>query len=132
MGVTVAEHLVRPAHDGEAGDRGSLTVHDRAVARVAEFAAAGVEGVVRQSSGFGRVMGRGLPRVESNVSGGHVRVRVAIASAWPRSVAAVSAAVRAGVTEQVEAGTGLAVDRVDVVADDVVTGVATAARRVLQ
>ena len=132
MGVTVAEHLVRTAHDGEAGDRGSLSVHDRAVTRVAEFAAAEVEGVVRRSSGFGRVMGRGLPRVESNVSGGHVRLRVAIASAWPRSVAAVTAAVRARVTDQVEMSTGLAVDRVDVVVDDVVSGVAAAVRRVPQ
>lgn len=106
--------------DDEPGARGSLTVHDRAVSRVAEYAAVDTDGVVRQSSGLGRMMGRDLPRVDSKVSGGRVRVKVAIATAWPRSVPAVSAAVRAGVAEQLQASTGLIVDRVDVVVDEVV------------
>jgi len=130
----VAEHRVAdPAdEDDEPGARGSLTVRDRAVSRVAEYAAVHTDGVVRQSSGLGRMIGRDLPRVDSNVSGGRVRVKVAIATAWPRSVPAVSAAVRAGVAEQLQASTGLIVDRVDVVVDEVVRQSSADLPRVLQ
>lgn len=130
----MVEHLVGsdPAAEDEPGGRGSLTVHDRAVSRVAEYAAADTAGVLRQARGLGRVMGRDLPRVDSDVSGGHVRVRVAIASAWPRSVPAVSAAVRDRVAEQLAVSTGLIVDRVDVVVDDVLYQSAADVRRVLQ
>ncbi|MDQ2723448.1 MAG: Asp23/Gls24 family envelope stress response protein [Actinomycetota bacterium] len=130
----MAEHRVADPtdEDDEAGARGSLTVHDRAVSRVAEYAAVDTDGVVRQSSGLGRMMGRDLPRVDSNVSGGRVRVKVAIATAWPRSVPAVSAAVRAEVAEQLQAYTGLIVDRVDVVVDEVVRQSSAEWPRVLQ
>jgi len=130
----VAEHRVADPtdEDDEPGARGSLTVRDRAVSRVAEYAAVHTDGVVRQSSGLGRMMGRDLPRVDSNVSGGRVRVKVAIATAWPRSVPAVSAAVRAGVAEQLQASTGLIVDRVDVVVDEVVRQSSADLPRVLQ
>ncbi len=115
----------------EPGERGSLTVHDRAVNRVAEYAALHTEGVVRQSSGLGWMTGRGLPKVDSNVSGGHVRVKVNIATEWPRSVAAVTAAVRDQVADQLGEYTGLTVDRVDVRVDDVVhTDLAEAPRTV--
>jgi uncharacterized alkaline shock family protein YloU len=130
----VAEHVVgsNPASEDEPGGRGSLTVHDRAVSRVAEYAARDTVGVLRQSRGLGRVMGRDLPRVDSNVSGGHVRVRIAIATAWPRSVPAVSAAVRDRVATQLVASTGLVVDRVDVIVDEVVRQSPADARRVVQ
>jgi uncharacterized alkaline shock family protein YloU len=126
--VTVAEHPVDTAGP-EVGDRGSLTVRDRAVDHVAEYAARGVAGVVSQ---HGRTVGRSLPRVDSNVTGGHVRMRIAIATAWPRSVAGVSAAVRTRVTDQVERCTGLIVEKVDVVVDNVVHGAGAAERRDLQ
>lgn len=106
-------------------------MRDRAVSHVAEYAASGVDGVVRPSGGIGRMVGRTLPRVDSTVSGSRVRVRVAIASAWPRSVAGVSASVRSEVTDQLAYCTGLTVDRVDVVVDDVVHG-APASRREVQ
>ena len=130
----MAEHVVssNPAAEDEPGGRGSLTVHDRAVSRVAEYAARDTVGVLRQSRGLGRVMGRDLPRVDSNVSGGHVRVRIAIATAWPRSVPAVSAAVRDRVATQLVASTGLVVDRVDVIVDEVVRQSPADARRVVQ
>ncbi len=128
MDVTVAEHPIDTAGP-EVGGRGSLTVRDRAVNHVAEYAARGVAGVVSQP---GRMVGRSLPRVDSTVNGGHVRMRIAIAAAWPRSVAGVSAAVRTRVTDQVERCTGLIVEKVDVVVDNVVHGAGAAERRDLQ
>ncbi len=130
----MAEHLVVtiPAAEDEPGGRGSLTVHDRAVSRIAEYAAGDTAGSLRQSRGIGRVISRDLPRVDTNVSGGHVRVRVVIATAWPQSVPAVSAAVRERVADQLAASTGLTVDRVDVVVDEVLRQSAADVRRVLQ
>jgi len=132
----VAEHRVELTHGDEAGDddaglRGSLTVRDRAVSHVAEYAARGVDGVVRQSGGLGAMVGRALPRVDSSVSGSRVRVRVAIATEWPLSVTGVSASVRAEVADALAEYTGLTVDKVDVAVDDVVHDL-TPARRVLQ
>lgn len=129
----MAEHRVEDATDDadDPGARGALTVHDRAVSRVAERAAADTDGVLRQSRGLGRMIGRDLPRVNTTVSGGHVRVGVTVATAWPRSVPAVSAAVRDRVAEQLNTLTGLIVDRVDVEVDDVQFRSATDSPRVV-
>lgn len=122
MAATVVEHADR-------GDRGTLTVRDRAVSHVVEYAACGVTGVVRQA---GRMVGRSaLPRVDAEVSGSRVRVRIAVATTWPLSVSSVSADVRDTVAHQLERCTGLAVDQVDVVVDEVVLEEAGRARRKL-
>jgi len=98
----------------EPGSRGSLTVRDKAAERVAHYAALHVPGVLVHSGGLDRITGRDLPRVAVTIAGGHVRVHLDIAVAWPQSLPQVTGAVRAQVSEQLSTLVGLVVDGVDV------------------
>lgn len=113
-GATVAEQP--PA---EAGERGGLVIHDKAVQRIAEHTAAHTPGVLRHSAGLNRLTGRTLPRVATHIAGGHVRAHIDVAVAWPQPLAQVTAAVRAQVSEALHTLTGLVVDAVDVAAPTV-------------
>ncbi len=103
-----------PARTADPGSRGSLSIKDKVYERLAELAAISTDGVVRHASGLDRVTGRELPRVQAHADRGRVRAEIDIAVAWPHSVAAVSAAVRASVTDQLGRGIGMHVVRVDV------------------
>jgi uncharacterized alkaline shock family protein YloU len=116
---------------GDHGRRGRLVIRDAVVARIASLAANEVPGVATQSGALSRVMGRGLPRVESTVAGGHVRARVDVAARWGHSLPELTAAVRDRVHERLASLTGLVVDGVDVHVAAVVTDeVAPESRRV--
>jgi uncharacterized alkaline shock family protein YloU len=98
----------------EPGQRGSLVVKDKVIDRIAVVAATAVPGVQRHTSGLDRVTGRGLPRTDVTVAGGHVRARIDIAVTWPQSLPTVAAAVRDAVTERLTTLVGFTVDAVDV------------------
>lgn len=105
----------------EPGQRGALVVKDKVVDRIAILAATSVPGVQRHTSGLDRVTGRGLPRTDVTVAGGHIRARVDIAVTWPQPLPTVAAAVRDAVTERLTTLIGFTVDAVDVAITAIVT-----------
>ena len=91
-----------------------MVIKDKVIDRIAIAAATTIPGVQRRSSGLDRVTGRGLPRTDVTVAGGHIRARVDIAVTWPQPLTTVAAAVRDTVTERLTTLLGFTVDAVDV------------------
>ena len=100
-------------------DRGTLTIDDRVVERVAAYAAARVE---HTAAAPRRVLGLNVgsarpqdePSVTASVYGNTAVVRANVAVAWPQPIRAVADDVRRQVREEVERITGVRVDLVDV------------------
>jgi len=125
----------------EPGARGRLEVADRVVQRIAEAAAAGVDGVAPRTTSDGSLtgsvttavggaLGRSLPRASCVVAGSRVRVEVEVATLWPRPAAEVAARVRDGVAERLETLAGVRVDAVAVTVAKVVRATTPARARV--
>jgi Uncharacterized protein conserved in bacteria len=108
-----------PAAEPSAPDaRGTTTIADRVVEKIAARAVAEVDlatGAPRRILGVraGRAS-RDTARVDAQVTGDVVTVRIALAVHWPASVVAVTRRVRAHVTEQLRTLTGLDVGWVDI------------------
>lgn len=102
-----------PLND-DPGARGTLTVHDRVVERLAARAALETPGVRHHSSGLNKLIGRDLPRVRVRIAGDRVRAGLDVAVMWPVSLPAVSADVQLNVTTALTTWAGLHVDAVDV------------------
>nr|WP_240896152.1 Asp23/Gls24 family envelope stress response protein [Kineococcus siccus] len=110
-----------------------MEIADRVVQRIAEAAAARVDGVAPRSTSDGSLtgtvttavggaLGRGLPRASCVVAGSRVRVEVEVATLWPRPAAEVATRVRDGVAERLETLAGVRVDAVAVTVAKVVQG----------
>ncbi|MGX6607463.1 Asp23/Gls24 family envelope stress response protein [Micromonosporaceae bacterium Da 78-11] len=133
---TTPEHSTARRRDAGAIDpseRGSLTIKDRAVQRIAEAAALGVPGVVpaaHSTNAVNTALGRAYPRVDCDVAGGRVRADVEIVGLWPTSAPQLGAQVRQAVTDQLQALAGLRVDAVDVTIAKIVRVAAPPRRRV--
>lgn len=115
MGATAAGRHAAP---DDSADRGTTRVEDVVVEKIAAVAAGEVEhvgGAARRVLGVptGREQGDGRPRVTARVSADVVSLDVRLSIVYPASVRAVSQAVRAHVTERVEALTALRVNRVE-------------------
>ena len=113
-----------------AGDRGSLTVADRVIERLATIAALEVDGVVRTGSAVDRALGRQYPKAEAHVAGGHARVTVEVAVRWPAPLADLAGHVRDQVRDSLTTLANVQVDAVDVVAAKMVIAATTPRRRV--
>lgn len=111
-----------PTGDDDPGTRGSLTIHDKVVRRLATRAALDTAGVARQAAAIDKLTGRDLPRVHVQVSGDRVRAGIDIAVAWPSVLPTVAAAVQRNVGHALHAFAGLQVDAVDVSVPSIVTG----------
>ena len=104
---------------GDPADRGSLTVADRVVERVAGYAVTLVEGA---SAAPRRVMGIAVggarenraAAVDARVDGHTATVEASVAIGWPASVGTVAARLRQQVREDVERITGVHVAYVDI------------------
>ena len=115
---------------GDPGERGSLTVADRVVERVAGYAVTLVE---EASAAPRRVLGVTVgsaaadreASVDARVDGHTATVEATVAIAWPASVRTVTARLREQVRADVGRITGVRVAHVDV---DVVSMTAPAAR----
>ena len=116
---------------GDPADRGSLTVADRVVERVAGHAVTRVDGA---SAAPRRVLGISVGRnreeraaaVDARVDGHVATVEASVAVRWPASVRTVAARLRQQVREDVERITGVRVAHVDI---DVVSLTAPTSRR---
>ncbi|SDY81491.1 Uncharacterized conserved protein YloU, alkaline shock protein (Asp23) family [Geodermatophilus africanus] len=116
---------------GDPAERGSLTIADRVVERVAGYAVTRVEDV---SAAPRRLLGVRVggaradeeASVDARVDGHTATVDATIAVGWPASVRAVTARLRQQVREDVERITGVRVAHIDI---DVVSMIAPAARR---
>jgi uncharacterized alkaline shock family protein YloU len=95
--------------------RGTLTVTDRVIERIAAIAAAQARGVVRAGSRWDTAMGRQLPRVDSRTAGARARIVVEIAVEWPAALGEVASQVRSAVAERLQSLAAVDTDGVDVV-----------------
>jgi uncharacterized alkaline shock family protein YloU len=116
---------------GDPADRGSLTVADRVVARVAGYAVTLVDGA---SAAPRRVLGVSVgtssddreASVNARVDGQVATVEASVAIGWPASVRTVATRLRQQVRADVERITGVRVDHVDL---DVVSLTAPTSKR---
>ncbi len=102
-----------------AEERGSLTIEDRVVERVASYAVSQVTGAAAAPRRvLGVAVGDAEPdrdaQVDARVDGDTAVLEASIAVRWPLSIARVVADVRRRVVDEVTATTGLRVDHVDV------------------
>jgi uncharacterized alkaline shock family protein YloU len=135
-GVPLAAETGSPYPElGDPADRGSVSIADRVVERIAGHAVTQVEGA---SAAPRRLLGVALGEnppdkeasVDARVDGSIVTVDATVAVGYPHSVRAVTARLRTHVRAEVERLTGMRVAHIDV---DVVSMRAPAAqpRRVL-
>jgi uncharacterized alkaline shock family protein YloU len=122
--VSTATRAV-PRPDGGVDDavdvagRGRTRIAGRVVERIAARAVAEVDratGVPPKVLGvrLGSAGPDSLARVEADVDGGVVTVRVSMAVQWPAPVPAVTRQVRSHVAERLQRLTGLRVEQVDI------------------
>lgn len=112
-------HAGLPADPAEAAERGSLSIEDVVVEKVAIAAAGeidGVGGAARRVLGVptGRDDGDGRPRASARVSAQTAALEVRLTVAYPASVRETTEDVRAHVRDRVETLTELTVTRVDI------------------
>lgn len=100
-----------------AGQRGSLTINDRVVQRIATLAADHIPGISTSSSGLARLTGLGDNAIKATVAGTQVRAHVHVVVPWPESVNDMTSQVRSTVSDEIARLTGLNVDGVDVHAE---------------
>ncbi|WP_456825694.1 Asp23/Gls24 family envelope stress response protein [Cellulomonas sp. P5_E12] len=106
--------------------RGTLTIADRALTRIARQVTLEVPGVAPEESAgtIERRLGRGYPRVHWQRAGTHARVEVEVAIAWPASAARVTTEVQEAVRRELERQAGQDVTYVGVAVREVVRATA--------
>lgn len=87
-----------------ADDRGTLTIADRALTRIARQVTLEVPGVAPEehAGAIERRLGRGYPRVQWERAGNRARVQVEVAITWPASAAAVTSRVQEAVRRELQ------------------------------
>lgn len=132
-----AEPPTRPG--GDAAQRGSLSIDDGVVEKVAVAAAGEIDGV---GGAARRLLGvptgsdgtehatAGRPRVSARVTGQTAVIELRLSVAYPASVRATTEAVRAHVRERVATLTELTVSRVDITVASLSSPAARTRRRV--
>ncbi len=116
---TSADAAGTPPNLAAAEERGSLTIADRVVERVAGYA---VTLVTDATAAPRRVLGVNIgdsrpgdaAHVDARVQGETATIEATIAVRWPESVKYVAGQVRDTVRDQVQAITGVRVDHVDI------------------
>ena len=110
-------------------DRGTLTIADRALTRIARQVTLEVPGVAPEEESVGsveRTLGRGYPRVRWQRAGSKARVEVEVAIIWPASAARVSAGVQDALHRELERQAGQELGHVSVAVREVVRPAASA------
>jgi uncharacterized alkaline shock family protein YloU len=108
----------------EAGGRGTLTVADKVVEKLARWATLQVEGVAPEGSTTGRlgaVLGRGYPSVDVDRAGTRATVDVEVAALWPTPADTVAGRVQEAVRRSLREHVSVDADSVAVTVADLVT-----------
>lgn len=100
-----------------AAQRGSLTIDDKVVSKIAAIAVQGISDISTTSSGLARLTGIGDNATKATVAGTQVRAQIHVTVPWPQSVGQAAARVRTTVAGEIGRLTGLNVDGVDVHAE---------------
>ncbi|RNL85740.1 Asp23/Gls24 family envelope stress response protein [Halostreptopolyspora alba] len=96
-------------------ERGTTTVPDRVVAKIATAAVSEVTGTHALTGRFGGLVGSGaVARSHARISGSNVTVHLVIAAHYPGPLPRVAREVRAHVTHRVAEYTGFSVRHVDI------------------
>lgn len=99
----------------DAAERGTTTIADRVVARIAAQAAAEVDHATGlRRSLAGRALGRPRVRAAADVDGSVTSLRLDLAVEYPAPVRQVTRAVRRHVVDTVRTLCGMRVDHVDI------------------
>ncbi|MBB6174891.1 putative alkaline shock family protein YloU [Nocardiopsis mwathae] len=121
MAEIAAQRYPAPRRTGAAAaERGSTTIPERVVTKIAARAASQVPGVGEVGRGIGRLFGAGSGpvRVAVRLSGREAErtaiIRLGIAVRYPRPAATTARRVREHVADTVERLTGIRVGRVDI------------------
>ena len=104
------------------GSRGTLTIADRALTRIARQVTLDVPGVAPEDTAGAveRTLGRGYPRVHWQRAGTRARVEVEVAITWPASAAQVTTGVQAALQRELARLAGQDLAHVSVAVRDVV------------
>ncbi|MGI5120605.1 Asp23/Gls24 family envelope stress response protein [Marinactinospora thermotolerans] len=110
---TVPRQRPRPA---EPEQRGSTTIPERVVAKIAARAAAEVGGTRRVGGGVTALLGSSSrpAKASARINGTTVSLRLGIAVRYPAPVRSTAREVREHVRERVEQTTGLTVRHIDI------------------
>ncbi|MBB4935240.1 putative alkaline shock family protein YloU [Lipingzhangella halophila] len=95
-------------------ERGTTTVPDRVVAKIATAAVSEVSGSRALTGRFGGLVGGGGARSHARVSGTNVTLRLVIAVHYPSPLRRMAREVRAHVKHRVAEYTGLTVRHIDI------------------
>ena len=109
--------------------RGTLTIADRALTRIARQVTLDVPGVAPEEESVGtvsRTLGRGYPRVRWQRAGTKARVEVEVAITWPASAAQVTTGVQAALRQELARQAGQELAHVSVAVREVVRAAASA------
>lgn len=117
--MSTAGSALATAQQDDPADRGSLTIDDRVVERVAGYAVTLVDGA---SAAPRRLLGISVggarpdteASVQARVDGRAASISATIAVAWPHSVRAVTRRLRETVREDVARMTGVQVAHIDI------------------
>lgn len=129
-GATAATVHQSSGDVSEPGERGRLDIAEQVVEHVATIAAGEVRGVRTVGSSLSSVVGRQYPKAKAQVAGGHARVHLDIAVAWPSPLASTAAVVRDRVRDRLHSLVGVTVDAVDVTIASVMSAAPGDDRRV--
>lgn len=112
-----------------ADTRGTLTIADRALTRIARQVTLEVPGVAAEEESVGtveRTLGRGYPRVRWQRAGTRSRVEVEVAIIWPASAAQVTTEVQDTLRRELDRLAGQELAHVSVAVREVVRPTASA------
>jgi uncharacterized alkaline shock family protein YloU len=115
---------------GPAADRGTTTIADRVVAKIATIAARDCTESTAAPTAMGRLAGRSLPDADAVIANGRTRLRMRVAVRWPTPLGDAARQVHDRVRDRVAELTGLQVDAVDVDVEHMVLAPDPAMRRI--
>jgi uncharacterized alkaline shock family protein YloU len=129
--MTVVHAATPPPDLAEAEERGTLTVSDRVVERVAAYAVISIDAAAagpRRMLGFtvGKADTDDEARVRADVRGSTATIEATLAVRWPESVRDVAEQARRAIRDEVHRITDVRVDHIDL--DVVSLSVPTASR----
>lgn len=117
--TTTSARATGPGHVAQGAERapeerGSLELKTKALAHLAQHAAAEVSGTVRSGNAVRRTLGRDYPRASARMDGMQASIDLDVAVRWPAPVADIAGRTRDLVLQRTRDLAGIDIRRVDV------------------